>query len=207
MARGLEYYDKDKPTALLTDWSKTGVGFAVLQQHCHCSGPERPFCCKDGWKLALCGSRYLTSAEQQYAAVEGEALAIVWALQKAHLFLLGCQNLEIITDHRPLVKLLSDRELKDIANQRLFRLKEKTLPYRYTIRFKPGKKNILADTLSRYPAERVSPSKDDVSLEEELNVAALVAVERCRDAATIDESAVREAAETDDTYQWLKQRI
>ena len=133
-----------------------------------CSGLERPFCCKNGWKLSLCGSRYLIPAEQRYAAVEGEALAIVWALQKARLFLLGCQNLEIITDHRPLVKLLSDRELKDITNPRLFRLKEKTLPYRYVIRFKPGKNNILADTLSRYPVERVTPTDADSSFEEAL---------------------------------------
>ena len=205
--RGLQYYDKNKPTALLTDWSKTGMGFAVLQQHCSCSGMERPFCCKDGWKLALCGSRHLTPAEQRYAAIEGEALAIAWALRKARLFLLGCQNLEIITDHRPLVKLFSDRELKDITNPRLFRLKEKTLPYRYVIRFKPGKNNILADTLSRYPVERVSPTDVDLSLEEELTVAALVAVERCGDTVTIDQDTVRQSAEADDTYQWLKQRI
>ena len=205
--RGLQYYDKDKPTALLTDWSKTGVGFVVLQQHCRCSGMERPFCCKDGWKLVLCGSRYLTSAEQRYAAIEGEALAIAWALQKARLFLLGCQNLEIITDHRPLVKLFSDRELKDITNPRLFRLKEKTLAYRYVIRFKPGKKNILADALSRYPVERVNPMDADLSLEEDLTAAALVAVERYGDTVTIDQDSVRQAADTDDTYQWLKQRI
>ena len=205
--RGLQYYNKDKPTALLTDWSKTGIGFVVLQQHCRCSGSERPFCCKDGWKLALCGSRHLTPAEQRYAAVEGEALAIAWALQKARLFLLGCQNLEIITDHRPLVKLFSDRELKDVSNPRLFRLKEKTLPYRYVIRFKPGKKNILADTLSRYPVERVSPAGADVDIEEELTAAALVAVETGGDTVTIDQDAVRQAADADDTYQWLRQRI
>ena len=32
--RGLQYYDKDKPTGVLTDWSKTGIGFVVLQQRC-----------------------------------------------------------------------------------------------------------------------------------------------------------------------------
>ena len=108
----------------------------------------------DAGRAAICSaSRHLTPAEQRYAVAEGEALAIAWPLQKARLFLLGCHNLEIITDHRPLVKLFSDRELKDIHDPRLFRLKEKTLPYKYVIRFKPGKKNSLADTLSRYPVE------------------------------------------------------
>ncbi|XP_066955707.1 uncharacterized protein [Macrobrachium rosenbergii] len=70
-------------------------------------------------------------AEAGYAAVEGEALAVTWCLKKARLLLLGCPNLLIVTDHLLLVKLLGDRELKDILNPRLFRLKEKTLQYRF----------------------------------------------------------------------------
>ena len=64
------------------------------------------------------------------------------------------------------MKLFSDRDLKDISNPRLLRLKEQTLPYRYVIRFKPGKENILVDTRSCYPVERVSPIGADVDIEE-----------------------------------------
>ena len=207
VARGLQYYDKDKPTAMLTDWSRTGVGFVVLQQHCSCSSGDKPFCCPNGWKLALCGSRFLTPAEQRYAVVEGEALAVVWALKKAKLFLLGCPNLEIVTDHRPLVKLFSDRELKVISNPRLLRLKERTLPYRFTIRFRPGKSNAMADALSRYPVERTAPSEADLSLDDELTVAALTAVEECSDMITVDQEVVRQHADNDGVYQLLRQRI
>ena len=49
----------------------------------------------------------------------------MWALHKARVFLLGSDNLEIITDHKPRVRLFADRHLKDITNPRLFRLKEK----------------------------------------------------------------------------------
>ena len=35
--QGLRYYDKTRPTILMTDWSKAGVGFVVLQQWCNCS--------------------------------------------------------------------------------------------------------------------------------------------------------------------------
>ena len=207
VASGLPYYDKDKPTALLTDWSRTGVYFVVLQQHCSCSSGDKPFCCPNGWKLTLCGSRFLTPAEQRYAAVEGEALAVVWALQKAKLFLLGCPSLEVITDHRPLVKLFSNRELKDISNHRLFRLKEKTLPHRFTMRFRPGKLNAMADTLSRYPVERTQPSDADRALDDELTVAALTAVEECSNIITVDQEVVRRHADGDGTYQLLRQRV
>ena len=99
---GLAYYDKTRPSSAITDWSKEGIQFIILQQYCSCSTMDVPFCCKSGWRLALCGSRHLTSAESGYSAVEGEALAVVWCLTKAKLFLLGFPNLSLITDHRPL---------------------------------------------------------------------------------------------------------
>ena len=37
---GLAYYDRTRPTAVMTDWSKEGLGFVVLQQHCRCSAVE-----------------------------------------------------------------------------------------------------------------------------------------------------------------------
>ena len=205
--QGLRYYDKTRPTILMTDWSKAGIGFVVLQQWCDCSTLERPACCPNGWKLALCGSRFLTPTEQRYAAVEGEALAIVWALQKARLFLLGCPNLEVITDHRPLVKIFSDRELKGLTNPRLFRLKEKTLLYKFTIRYRPGRLNSMADVLSRYPVERTAPSAADSALEEELTVAAVSSVQETVCALTVDQETVRQAASTDDVYQMVRQRV
>ena len=206
ISRGLQYYIS-RPTVLMTDWSRQGIGFVVLQQHCSCTGPERPSCCQDGWKLALCGSRHLTPAEQNYAAVEGEATSIVWALHKARLFLLGCDNLEIITYHKPLVRLFADRQLKDILSPRLFRLKEKTLNYKFSIRYKPGKLNTAADALSRYPVQRVAPSRDDAELVEELTMAAITAISRCESddcGVTVEQDDVRAEATKDPTYQLLQ---
>lgn len=58
MARdGLTYYDHTRPTAAMTDWRREGLGFVILQQHYTCVMNEAPFCCRNGWKLALCGSR------------------------------------------------------------------------------------------------------------------------------------------------------
>ena len=71
----------------MTDWSKTGIGFILLQQHCACEQKDAPFCCEGGWKVAMCGSRHLQDAEKRYAVIEGEALAITWCLKKAHTYL------------------------------------------------------------------------------------------------------------------------
>ena len=205
---GLTYYDKSRPTVALTDWSKDGIGFAILQQYCHCQSSAAPFCCRDGWRIALCGSRHLTPAEAGYAAVEGEALAVVWCLKKARLLLLGCPNLVVVTDHRPLVKLFSDRALKDIVNPRLFRLKEKTLQYRFVIKYSPGKRNCAADFLSRFPALRVAPDEDDIDLDSDIEAAVAAAtVADIGEAMTMDEDTVATAAAGDPTYQLLHSRV
>ena len=148
--RGVRIFDKTKPTCLATDWSKEGIGFWLFQKHCRCS-PIRPFCCKDGWKITLVGSRFTHAAESRYAPIEGEALAVADALDKARYFVLGCENLIVAVDHKPLLKLLADRALDDIPNPHLRNLKEKTLRYRFRITHVPGMKNKAADAMSRRP--------------------------------------------------------
>ena len=172
---GLAYFDCARPTMAITDWSKEGIGFIILQQYCFCNSSDTPFCCQGGWRLALCGSRHLTSAETGYAPIEGEALGVVWCLRKARLFLLGCPNLTLVTDHRPLVKLFGDKELKDILNPRLLAMKEKTLSYNFNIKYLPGKKN-PADFLSRYPALRSNPDTTDEDLATVINDVTIAAV-------------------------------
>ncbi|GFN83679.1 transposon tf2-11 polyprotein [Plakobranchus ocellatus] len=91
----------------------------------------RPFCCKTGWQITLVGSRFTSGAESRYAPIEGEALAVVDALDKARHFTLGCADLIIAVDHKPLLKIFGDRCLYDIPNPRLRNLKEKSLRYRF----------------------------------------------------------------------------
>ena len=112
------------------------------------------------------GSRFTHSAESRYAPVEGEALAVVTALDKARHFVLGCPNLTIAVDHKPLLKLFGDRSIEAIPNPRLRNLKEKTLRYRFRMVHIPGVKHCVADGLSRHP---VDPAKlldlpDDIAM-------------------------------------------
>ena len=149
---GVKIFDKSRTTCLATDWSKSGIGFWLLQKHCSCLG-SKPFCCHSGWKVTLVGSRFTHSAESRYAPVEGEALAVVNALEKAKHFVLGCKNLIIAVDHKPLLKLFGNRSLEDIPNSRLRNLKEKTLSYRFQMVHVSGVKNKVADGLSRHPSD------------------------------------------------------
>lgn len=65
-------------------------------------------------------------AESRYAPIEGEALAVVDALDKARYFVLGCETLIIAVDQKPLLKLLGDRALDDIPNPTSGTSKRKT---------------------------------------------------------------------------------
>lgn len=156
--QGVRIFDKSKPTCLATDWSKEGIGFWLFQKHCQCPSGDL-FCCKQGWKITLVGSRFTHSAESKYHPVEGEALAVADALDKARHFVLGCTNLTVAVDHKPLLKIFSDRSLDDVHNPRLRNLKEKTLRYKFRMIHIPGVKNRAPDAMSRHPTGPVNPDK------------------------------------------------
>ena len=112
----------------------------VIQQHCSCTSSEAPLCCREGWKLVYAGSRTTQPSESRYSPTEGEALAISWALNHSRIFTLGCKNILIATDHKPLLGILKDRDLCTIANPRILRwLKESTLRWDHSMSHNPGK--------------------------------------------------------------------
>ena len=114
---------------LQCNWSKDGLGYLLLQIYCKCALDNAPICCSDGWHLVYASSRFTNPAESRYSPTEGEALAVSWSLQHARLFTLGCNNLIVSTDHKPLLGIFNDRALGDITNPRIQSLKEKTLRY------------------------------------------------------------------------------
>ena len=158
IAEGVTIYDKSRPTCLATDWSKDGIGYWLFQKHCQCPSREI-LCCQEGWKVVLVGSRFTHSAESRHAPIEGEALAVADTLEKARHFVLGCSDLQIAVDHKPLLKIFGDRSLEDIHNTRLRNLKEKTLPYRFQMVYIPGIRNHTSDALSHHPSGDRFPAK------------------------------------------------
>ena len=117
VADGVKTFDTTRSTCIVTDWSKSGMGFALWQKHCQCT-LNHPSCCKTGWKLITCGSRFCTPAESRYHPIEGELLALTWSLRKTSYYTLGCENLIALVDHKPLLGLLTTRDLGDIENPR-----------------------------------------------------------------------------------------
>ena len=101
ICKGVKIFDKRKPTCMVTDWSKDGIGFWLLQKHCDCqtTPASKRFCCHTSWQIVLVGSRFTHSAESRYRSIEGEALAD--ALDKTRYFVLGCKDLTVFVDHNP----------------------------------------------------------------------------------------------------------
>jgi len=148
--QGVKIFDMQRRTCLRPDWSRSGIGYFLLQQHCNCPSGI-PDCCPGGWRITLAGSRFLSSAEQRYAAIEGEALTATWGLEQTRYFTQGCDDLVVVTDHKPLVKIFGDRTLDEISNSRLFHLKQRTLPWRFRAAHLPGTSNHATDATSRNP--------------------------------------------------------
>ena len=150
VCEGIMSYDPNKVTTVETDWSKDGIGYWLRQKYCNCT-PLTLDCCSDGWRVAMCGSRFCSPAESRYSPVEGELLAVTWALKKTRIFTLGASNLYIVSDHKPLVGLIKGDEKAE--NRRLTRLREELTSWNIRdVWYRAGKCNAGPDALSRYPA-------------------------------------------------------
>ena len=169
--QGVEMFDQTRPTCIATDWSQEGLGYWLSQKHCDCAD-ARPFCCMSDWKVVLMGSRFTHGAESRYAPIEGEALAVVDDLNKTRHFTLGCPDLTVVVDHKPLLKVLGDRALDDIPNPRLRNIKEKSLRYRFRVLHIPGVRNTVADALSRNPVgdAEIPDLSDDVAATQQTTI-------------------------------------
>jgi hypothetical protein len=173
---GVQIYDLARSTCLRPDWSKKGIGYFLSQKHCECENAI-PGCCEYGWRITLAGSRFLKPAETRYAPVEGEALAVAWSLENTKYFTQGQDNLIIVTDHKPLIELFMDKTLDQIANPRLFSLKQRTLPWRFSIVHMPGKDNCFSDATSRNPVG----SDEDIISDTEVLAGIMIAETDCVD--------------------------
>ena len=161
---GVRTYDLNKYTCLATDWCKDGIGFSLTQKHCKCPEPADPNCGNNHWKIVFAGSKATNPAQKRYAPIEGECLAAAYGLERCRMYTLGCPKLILAVDHKPLTNILNNRYLDTIQNPRLRRLKEKTFPFRYDIRYIPGGSNAMkvSDALSRNAIE----SQEDSAFKE-----------------------------------------
>lgn len=202
---GVEIFDMKRRTCLRPDWSCQGIGYFVLQKYCNCPS-DAPDCFPEGWRVTLAGSRFLSPTEQRYAPIEAEALAVAWGLEQSRYFTQGCDNLLVVTDHKPLVKIFGDRTLDEITNTRLFRLKQRTLPWRFDIMHMPGKANHAADATSRHPSPSVSIHSNCIT--DYIETVLMGAVQReSRELTTLSWSDIAQATDRDPSMSRLLQLV
>ena len=96
-------------------------------------------------------SRSLSRVEKGYAHLDNEGLAIVYGVKKFHQYLYD-RKFTITSDHKPLEHIFSSTSLtQSLASAHIQRWVLTLSAYDYQIRYKPGKINSNADTLSRLP--------------------------------------------------------
>ena len=103
-AQVMAYFDPTKETQLITDASPTGLSAILLQMT-----PDT----KETRVVAYV-SRTLSAVECRYSQTEREALAIVWAIEKLHIYLCG-SHFKLITDCKPLQFIYNNPKSKPPA--------------------------------------------------------------------------------------------
>ena len=145
------YFDKEKPTMVSADASSYGCGTVLMQLN-------------DGkFKPVAYSSCTLTKSEKNYAQIEKECLALVWACEKFHRYLYGLHDFKLETDHKPLIPLINGGDLNSV-------------PLRYQRLFTLGKTLVVADTLSRQPLEH---DVKDIDMVEEIEIQEKLILESC----------------------------
>ena len=152
----MSYPDFSSPFILHTDASESGLG-AVLYQR------------KDGeLKVIAYASRALTPAEKNYKLHSGklEFLALKWAVSDHFRdYLYYSPKFVVYTDNNPLTYVFTSAKLNATGLRWVGELSE----FEFEIKYRPGRLNADADTLSRMPhnmEEYIKSCTEKISLDE-----------------------------------------
>ena len=92
----------------------------------------------------------LNPNQHNWAIVEIELLALVWALVHSRFYTIVNPDVHIIKDHSPIVGILK-KSLHQIDNTRIVKLIERISHYSLTIEHVKGRDNHIADMLLQNP--------------------------------------------------------
>ena len=149
----LTFYNPNAATKIYVDISPRGLGAVLTQKQQY--GYYQPI---------AYGSRALTPTESLHSQTEREALAVVWSCQHFHYYVYNNKT-AIITDHKPLEKLLSSTSNHTLGIRRwILRFQA----YDTVIQYQFGSSN-PADYLSRHPS-LPSHQLNDQSAEHYINM-------------------------------------
>lgn len=136
----LGFPDFSQPFILHTDASNKGLGAVLYQRQ---AGKLR---------VIAYGSRTLTAPEKNYNLHSGklEFLALKWAItEKFRDYLYYASFFTVYSDNNPLTYVLSTAKLNATGSRWVSELAD----FHFTIKYRPGKENIDADSLSRMPID------------------------------------------------------
>ena len=126
----LAFFDPEKEVTVQCDASQSGLGAVLIQEG----------------KPVHYISRAMTSAEKNYAQVEKELLAIVFACERFDQYVYG-RSITVESDHKPLEQIWS-KPFHEIP-KRLQRMCLRLQKYDVKITYRQGSQLVIADTLSR----------------------------------------------------------
>ncbi|GFX23414.1 transposon Tf2-6 polyprotein [Trichonephila clavipes] len=132
----LSIFNPNSPTEIHTDASIDGLDAVLLQKSIH----------DNQFHPVFYMSKNTSYHERKYTSFELDVLAVVEALKKFRIYVLGT-SFKIITDCDALVKTLSKKEL----NPRIARWALYLEEFNYTIEHRTGSKMAHVDALSRPP--------------------------------------------------------
>ena len=139
---------KGLPYSIDTDACDYQVGCALMQTH------------EDGTRHPIgYWSRTLNSAEKNYSVTDKECLAVVWACQLLRPYL-EFEDFVIYTDHQALKWLLGATDVSG----RLARWRLRLSEFSFSVEYKKGLKNTIADAMSRL----ATTGLDDTPIDDEI---------------------------------------
>lgn len=145
----LHFPSFDKPFVIRTDASRSGVGGVLLQKDEE-KEVEYPI---------YYVSRSLSKSEKNYGITDLEGCAIHYCVKKFKQYIMGNSNrTTIITDHKPLVPMLMKNQPN---NDRHAKWCEEIRSLNIEVKYEDGKKNVLADALSRMPRITAAAQMED----------------------------------------------
>ena len=130
----LVFPDFSKTFYLVTDASGVGIGSALMQKDEN-----------NKFRVIAYHSRKLKDAEKRYSITEQECLAVIDSL-KHFRFIIFQYNVIVLTDHSALTEIFKNPN----HSARRARWFVTIMDYNVTFKYIPGKKNVVADCLSRY---------------------------------------------------------
>ncbi|KII70031.1 hypothetical protein RF11_01336 [Thelohanellus kitauei] len=146
----LSYLKWEIPFRLSCDASDHGIG-AVLSQKIHNVDRPVPFF-----------SKILNSTQLRYCTTDREMLAIMLSIRKFRHYLLG-KKFILLSDHNPLSYLKTMKHTNGCSTIWLMELEE----YDFEFEFINGKRNVIADGLSRCASATLLESSVDLDIKQE----------------------------------------